>query len=72
MYDRRPSLCFVAWTSQSFPYVPIADHFDPQLSFSEEDAQYFQDWGLNIIRLGTMWPGAEPAHQQFNTTYLSA
>lgn len=55
---------------KSAPYLPLFPAYDPQLSFSEVDMQYFQDWGLNIIRLGMMWPGAEPQHSQFNMTYL--
>lgn len=33
------------------------DHYDPQLSFSTQDMEYFSQWGLNAMRLGFMWPG---------------
>ena len=56
---------------KSPPYLPITDHYDPQLSFSQQDIEYFQSWGLNAIRLGFMWPGAEIANGTFNETYLS-
>jgi len=52
------------------PYYPITDHFDPLLSFHEIDMQNFEAWGLNIIRLGTQWPGYEPIQGQYNETYL--
>ena len=57
---------------KSPPYLPVFDHFDPQLSFSEQDMQYFHDWGLNIIRLGVMWPGVEPGQGQYDDSYLAA
>lgn len=54
------------------PWIPITDHFDPFMSFSEKDMQYLKDWGLNTIRLGIMWPGAEPEAGKFNETYYKA
>ena len=40
-----------------FMSIALQDHYDPQLSFSQQDIEYFNQWGLNIIRLGFMWPG---------------
>ena len=40
------------------------------MSFSQEDIEYFESWGLNAVRLGFMWPGAETANGTFNQTYL--
>ena len=31
-----------------------------------------KDWGLNTIRLGLMWPGAEPEAGTYNMTYIKA
>ncbi|XP_074652974.1 endoglycoceramidase-like [Tubulanus polymorphus] len=31
---------------------------------------YFQQWGFNVIRLGTMWSGVEPQKNAYNETYL--
>ena len=42
---------------KTFPYLPSQDSFDPFLSFSKEDGQLLQSWGVNLIRLGSMWPG---------------
>ena len=53
------------------PYVPIADHFDPQESLSPEDVANLYQWGFNFVRLGTMWPGVEPQKGQYNMTYLA-
>ena len=30
--------------------------------------QQLADWGFNVIRLGTMWSGVEPAENQVNIT----
>ena len=30
-----------------------------------------KSFGLNMIRLGTMWPGIEPVKGQYNETYIS-
>ena len=49
----------------------MTTHFDPELSFGEKDMEAFQEWGLNVIRLGMMWPGAEPSKGNFNSTYFS-
>ena len=52
------------------PYVPIVDHFDTVMSYSEEDASTLEMLGFNIIRLGVMWPGVEPQRAVYNDTYL--
>ena len=31
-----------------------------------------QEWGLNIIRLGVMWPGVEPERGAYDSAYLAA
>ncbi|KAL5463688.1 hypothetical protein EMCRGX_G032612 [Ephydatia muelleri] len=54
------------------PWLPATDKFDPIMSFVEEDMQLLQDLGLNAIRLGLMWPGAEPQRGIFNQTYFDA
>ena len=53
------------------PYIPAIDHFEPQVSFVKEDAEMLRSLGLNAIRLGVMWPGVEPAKDQFDAKYLS-
>ncbi|CAF2964848.1 unnamed protein product [Rotaria sp. Silwood2] len=52
-----------------FPWYPYQAPDPPLL-----DPNYMsnlRDWGFNVIRLGTMWAGAEPLEGQYNETYLS-
>jgi endoglycosylceramidase len=37
-----------------FPYIPWGDKFDTDKSFSAKDMEYFNSWGLNIVRLSIM------------------
>ncbi len=41
-------------------------------TFSEVDAAVFQALGLNVIRLGVMWPGVQPAAGVWDDAYLGA
>ena len=52
------------------PYHPITSEFDPLYSLSDQDVKNFVDWGFNIIRLGVLWAGVEPNHNQVNLTYI--
>eukprot|EP01062_Namystynia_karyoxenos_P032379 TRINITY_DN2386_c2_g1_i1.p1 TRINITY_DN2386_c2_g1~~TRINITY_DN2386_c2_g1_i1.p1 ORF type:complete len:542 (+),score=170.39 TRINITY_DN2386_c2_g1_i1:83-1627(+) len=52
------------------PWLPSRDGFDPDTSLTAQDFKYMQQAGLNVIRLGVMWPGAEPERGQYNATYL--
>eukprot|EP00668_Euglena_longa_P039257 GGOE01050532.1.p1 GENE.GGOE01050532.1~~GGOE01050532.1.p1 ORF type:complete len:704 (-),score=146.21 GGOE01050532.1:434-2545(-) len=52
------------------PWVPETDTFHPTLSFSEEDARILQSLGMNVIRLGVMWPGIEPREGWYDPDYL--
>jgi endoglycosylceramidase len=45
-------------------YYPPATHFD------ETDAQFLADNGLNSVRLGVIWKGAEPARDVFDEAYF--
>ena len=54
-----------------FPWVPDTTSFNPTNSFSEKDMENLEDWGFNIIRLGTEWAGAEPTRGNYNMTYLN-
>ena len=73
MLDMHGRECFFHGLNvvyKSPPYLPIQDHFDSNLSFSTEDMQLFHSLGLNVIRLGVMWPGVEPEQSMYNTTYI--
>lgn len=52
------------------PWIPITEGFDKDNSLSDIDASIIKSWGMNIIRLGIMWPGVEPVKGYYNTTYL--
>lgn len=39
-------------------------------SFSEQDVVNMHELGLNIVRLGHHWAGAEPVRGQYNQTFL--
>ena len=57
---------------KSDPYLPFTDHFDANLSFSNEDMLLLNELGQNVIRLGVMWPGVNPQQDQINQTYIDA
>ncbi|CAK0895425.1 unnamed protein product, partial [Prorocentrum cordatum] len=54
------------------PWLPRLDHFDPLTSLVQRDFDFLLDAGINLIRLGVMWPGAEPARGEYNETYFSS
>jgi len=39
-------------------------------SFGQQDVKVLQDLGLNVVRLGHSWAGAEPERGQYNQTFL--
>lgn len=39
-------------------------------SFGEQDVQNMHDLGLNVVRLGHSWAGAEPVRGKYNETFL--
>lgn len=39
-------------------------------SFGKQDAQNLRDLGVNIVRLGHHWAGAEPERGKYNDTFL--
>ncbi|CAI7880628.1 unnamed protein product [Closterium sp. NIES-54] len=51
-------------------HPPVLDSFHPELSFSPADFAILQTLGLNVVRLGVMWPGVHPARGETNETYL--
>ena len=55
---------------KSFPWAPETGTWTWDTSFNRKDWALFQQMGLNAIRLGTMWPGAEPTRGAYNQTYL--
>jgi endoglycosylceramidase len=54
------------------PWLPSMGAFDARYSLGAEDAEMLQSWGLNGIRLGVMWPGAEPERGYIDESYLNS
>jgi len=42
------------------PWYPEYKTFNRTYSLAEDDFKIMQDLGINLVRLGVMWPGAEP------------
>jgi endoglycosylceramidase len=51
------------------PWVPSTS-WNIDTSLSTKDFITLQQLGVNVIRLGVMWPGVEPVRGQYNSTYL--
>ena len=46
-------------------------YYDDQI-MNATRLKLYQQWGFNVVRLGTMWAGAQPVKQgQFNDTYIA-
>lgn len=55
------------------PYLPpIIDHYDPKLSFSNQDAIQLKNWGMNIVRLTFYWEGVEPKKGEYSAEYIAS
>jgi endoglycosylceramidase len=53
------------------PFYPDNQIFNPGWSLTPGDGALYQSLGWNIVRLGVMWSGVEPAGRgQINSTYL--
>jgi hypothetical protein len=42
---------------KGFPYVPLTEEFDIDISLTDRDHALLADLGVNIYRLGVMWSG---------------
>jgi endoglycosylceramidase len=58
--------------TKSHPYLPTTAGFDVNTSFVADDMRLFQRLGLNGLRLGNMWPGAEPSRGRPDAGYHTA
>jgi endoglycosylceramidase len=36
-----------------------------------QDFRQLKSWGMNVVRLGMMWPGVEPSRGVYNQSYLN-
>mmetsp|Transcript_31265 Transcript_31265/g.76274 ORF Transcript_31265/g.76274 Transcript_31265/m.76274 type:complete len:524 (-) Transcript_31265:367-1938(-) len=53
------------------PWHPAVDEFSTDISMTDEDFKIMQRLGLNLIRLGVMWPGVEPERGTYNESYIA-
>ena len=51
-------------------FLPSSGAFDLAHSLGRDDAALLRGWGLNVVRLGVMWPATMPARGVVNETYL--
>ena len=52
------------------PYHPDSQTYSTDISMSTADFEQMNKLGLNLLRLGLMWPGYEPV--RYNTTSFAA
>lgn len=53
------------------PYHPILEgEMDVNSTLVEADMKNLKKYGMNVVRLGVMWPGVEPTRGEYNQTYL--
>lgn len=52
------------------PWYRPAEWVPGTPSFGEQDVKNMQALGLNVVRLGHHWAGAEPTRGQYNQTFL--
>jgi endoglycosylceramidase len=58
---------------KDFPFLPNVTAFDANLSFVEDDLDLLVSLGVNLVRLGVMWPGLFPrAGSESSAAYLEA
>jgi len=52
------------------PWLPPTENFTNQTSLAAKDMDLLRSWGFNAVRLGVMWPGVEPKHNEISQAYL--
>jgi endoglycosylceramidase len=54
------------------PWIPTAPTFNTNLSFVQDDLDFLTALGVNLIRLGVMWPGLMPREGETDPHYVAA
>jgi len=57
---------------KEIPWVPADGEFDFRYGLNDHDIDLMREWGFNVVRLGVMWPGVEPAPGVRDDGYLNA
>ena len=52
-------------------HLPSRTSYNVENSMVKEDAVFLQSLGMNVMRLGVMWPAVMPSEGYVNTTYLA-
>ena len=66
-----PLLYHFHTTLQLAPFYPDIDGpFDPFNSLNEQDMDFLQENGFNVVRLYVAWPAVMPQRGQINTKYF--
>ena len=52
------------------PFIPDTEHFDPYISFTDEDIKILKKLGINLVRLGIIWESIEYSEGKYNETHL--
>jgi len=55
---------------KGYPWIPNVNEWNIDTSLSAKDLATLHDLGVNVIRLGVMWPGVEPTRGLYNRLYL--
>ncbi|MDR3546672.1 MAG: cellulase family glycosylhydrolase [Candidatus Pacebacteria bacterium] len=55
---------------KSPPWLPKTDGWDAITSLCQKDIDDLASWGVNIVRLGIMWPGVRPSEGYIDKDYL--
>ena len=55
---------------KGYPWIPNVNEWNIDTSLSAKDLATLHDLGVNVIRLGAMWPGVEPTRGLYNRVYL--
>ena len=56
---------------KGFPWIPERGGFEGNVSLATMDLRLMEAAGFKAMRLGLMWPGAEPARGAYNETYFA-
>lgn len=55
---------------KGYPWIPNTNEWNIDTSLTAKDLATLRDLGVNVIRLGVMWPGVEPTRGSYDRLYL--